>query len=578
MTSSALSRSFTWSRRFSRFSCLNFAYSAGSKTWERGEEYLEMGVVHDLSHGGDTVTALVQGTRPYDVRFHAGSGGLEWTCSCDHCADGFFCKHLVAVGLAWLERESRPGRKAVARPTREQIALHLGGLPKDELVARLLDASEWDPALRKMIELELVTARASGQKGPDAEALRTALTQALDDPEDVPWNEADDYADRIEVVVAEIEKLARKEHAPAMLPLIEEALLGLEDAMGHISGEGAGVQMLHERVVALHREACLLARPDPVELARRLFDWGLTGEWGTFEEAAETYREVLGANGLAEYRRLADAVWNKIPALGPANSRGRFDESRRRITRLMESLARATGSVDDLVAIMSRDLSSPSAFLSIAETLKIAGRRPDALAWAERGDREFPGHADDALRRFLTDEYLHAGRAEEALRVAREDFDRMPCVPRWLHLKSVAQLAKRWPETEQAALDVLRRIAASEAAPLVQVLIEEQRIEEAWRAAIAAPCPLRLRAQLATLRGEKHPADGLPVWQEALAVALRESREDNYREAVACLRRIAACLRALKREGEFEGILATTRTANRARRKFIAMLDRARWE
>ena len=51
----------------------------------------------------------------------------------------------------------------------------------------------------------------------------------------------------------------------------------------------------------------------------------------------------------------------------------------------MESLARVSGDIDELVAIKAKDLSSAYQFLRIAEILLGAGRKDEALTWAERG-------------------------------------------------------------------------------------------------------------------------------------------------------------------------------------------------
>ena len=79
------------------------------------------------------------------------------------------------------------------------------------------------------------------------------------------------------------------EHA---LGRIEKILGNADDSDGELSGCLADLQ-------ALHLRACEAARPDPEELAARLFEWETTGDWEVFYGAAETYAGVFGDNAVS---------------------------------------------------------------------------------------------------------------------------------------------------------------------------------------------------------------------------------------------------------------------------------------
>ena len=53
----------------------------------------------------------------------------------------------------------------------------------------------------------------------------------------------------------------------------------------------------------LHRKACLEARPDPVQLARRWKILQKRWSFGVFDRFPTAYEEVLGAEGLNEWQR-----------------------------------------------------------------------------------------------------------------------------------------------------------------------------------------------------------------------------------------------------------------------------------
>ena len=59
------------------------------------------------------------------------------------------------------------------------------------------------------------------------------------------------------------------------------------------------------------------AKPDPEVLAARFFAWEVGGNYAMFYGVVKSYADVLGEKGLAEYRRLAEEEWAKVPTLGP---------------------------------------------------------------------------------------------------------------------------------------------------------------------------------------------------------------------------------------------------------------------
>ena len=68
----------------------------------RGEEYEEMGNVSINGFTGSQVTAIVDGTFPYEVRVEFAKDGhmLRHSCTCPYHAKGKCCKHIAAVLFA----------------------------------------------------------------------------------------------------------------------------------------------------------------------------------------------------------------------------------------------------------------------------------------------------------------------------------------------------------------------------------------------------------------------------------------------------------------------------------------------
>ncbi|MBL8433097.1 MAG: SWIM zinc finger family protein, partial [Dechloromonas sp.] len=86
---------------------------AGATAFRRGEEYFSVGAVGRLRVTDDRIVARVAGNESYQVELRDDEGALACDCTCPRAADGYFCKHCVAVGLAWLAEVSamqEPGK------------------------------------------------------------------------------------------------------------------------------------------------------------------------------------------------------------------------------------------------------------------------------------------------------------------------------------------------------------------------------------------------------------------------------------------------------------------------------------
>jgi len=94
---------------------------AGATALRRGEEYFSVGAVGRLHATDDRVTAKVEGTEIYQVELrHANDGELGYDCTCPRAADGYFCKHCVAVGLAWLAEQAGKGEPSIKSRKKER--------------------------------------------------------------------------------------------------------------------------------------------------------------------------------------------------------------------------------------------------------------------------------------------------------------------------------------------------------------------------------------------------------------------------------------------------------------------------
>jgi tetratricopeptide (TPR) repeat protein len=364
-----------------------------------------------------------------------------------------FCKHCVAAGLVWLRGiwSGDAATDAVSPPAID-LRAHLLTLDKDALVDLLFEQAENDELFQARLALH--AAKASAQPA-DLEPYRQAIEAAIVVDEYVDYRSMYGYASNVQEVISTLSQLLADGQANEVITLCEYALECVEDALGRVDDSDGQMGDIRDELVELHHEACLLARPDPEQLAERLFDWAVHSEWEIFLDSAARYADVLNERGVARYCALAERVWEHLPAV-TNDSADRYG-SRFRITYVMESLATLTGSVDDLVAIKARDLAHAYRYVEIIELFSKAKHFAEALAWAERGLAAFPDHTDVRLIDVAARELGRAGRAEEAVQFVWRHLEEVPTAASYELLRRHASAAGSCgPSGELAPLSACR--------------------------------------------------------------------------------------------------------------------------
>jgi tetratricopeptide (TPR) repeat protein len=395
----------------------------------------------------------------------------------------------------------------------------------------------------------------------------------------------------VTVAIRSIEEILEGGLASEVIELCEYALECVEDAIGRVDDSDGYMGEIKEELVELHHRACQVAQPDPEELAVRLFDWAIHSEWETLLDGADRYADVLGDAGLLRYRSLAQQVWDQVPTRRGNESRV-HSSLNFRITYIMETLAKVLGSVDELVAIKSRDLTYAYHYVQIVELLADAGRTDEALAWAERGIAAFADGTDVRLRDVAARELHRVGRDDKAMSLIWAEFEDSPTSRSYELLHRHATAAGAWSEWRTRALDLMRQneararsarsVAATsssrkglvtwkpprgydehpESSELVNVFLWENDTEAAWVQAKAGGCSPRLWMQLAELRQDEHPTDAIPIYQEEVERAIGAKNNRSYQEAVSTMIRLGTLMARAGQGGEFPAYAAQVRAVH----------------
>lgn len=559
------------------------------RSFERGQLYAANGRVGKWTATESSVKAKVRGASSYQVKLSLDDGQATFDCSCPVGMEGRFCKHAVALAL--VVTDTVPDQDQQNEVVID-IRRYLAGLDHESLVDLLVERAADDDHFDAKLRMSAVRATPGT---PSIAVFRHALDEAFVVGDYVGYREMYSYAANIESVLDSLLELLGDGQAEAVITLAEHALDLAEEAVGYVDDSDGWMSTIADRLQELHRDACKAAKPEPVELARTLFARERnSGNLDLFYGAASTYATVLGKEGVAEYRRLAQEEWEALPALRSGQEERSYSSRRFRITHIMETLAEMSGDVDAVAAVLARDQSSPYQFVRIAELYRNAGRFDDALNWAEKG-LAMHGGSDSRLVEAAAEEYHRAGRGEDAVRVAWNAYDAAPTLRTYGQLAEQATRAARWPDWHDKALALLRgRIAHQDRNPargrgrrwvatgadnssLVEVLLFDDDVEQAWAEAKAAGCRRDLWLELARRREGEHPLDAIPIWQGEIERIIDAKNNQAYSQAVGLVLRVRRLMIAADRDADFRPYTTKLRATHKPKRNLMKLFDERSW-
>ena len=567
------------------------AQLAGPRSYARGVGYHDDGRVEIDSQMDGRVEALVRGTVPYRVALWVQGRTVDWSCTCPMGEDREFCKHCVAVALALQQgderKKPRGHRKAATRRPEVDLRDYVSSLGASELADLVMEQVDTDWRLRERLTAH---AAASAGSGMEERLWRSRLEAAFEpDGGFVDYRDAPTWAAGIEDVLDGMDELVEASHAGVVVTLVEHAHRLVEGAVEYVDDSDGWITNIAAHLGETHLRACELASPDPVELARRLADLELTSELDTFHRAAAVYAEVLGADGLAEYRRVIEPRWRKLKPKADQWSTARF-----RLSEAMTGIALAVHDPDELARVKQHDLHGPDDYREVAESFRSAGRVQEAVEWARRGLEAHAGRPwqTSPLRELLAEMLRECGDIDGAVHAFWQAFEAHPSIDAYRRLLTEAdRTGGRDAWRERAVASLRERVAArrpddatarsmvtvTPAVALVEVLLHEDDVDGAWATASAYGCTDRLWLTLARARGRDHPLDAIPVYERAAYAAIDTRNNKGYHAAVDHLAAVEKLARQAGEPARFDVVLTEVRSKHKQKRNLIALLDGRGW-
>jgi uncharacterized Zn finger protein len=532
----------------------------------RGQAYHRDGRVEILAVEPRRVLAQVAGTEDYRVNLIGKGETIKGECTCPAFDDYGFCKHMVAAALSANEVDHGLQPESAGALTR--IRAHLAGKPNASLVAMIVELAERDPALFRKLEI------ASAADGADEKTLAARLGKAIDQATTtrgyIDYGEAGGWAESVDEALDALDALDSR-HDGLLLKLAERAIDRIESAIESIDDSNGECGALLERARDIHIRAARGARPDPVALARDLYERETGDGYGIFDDAAWLYADVLGEAGLAEYRRLATEAWEKLPPLtGRAQRKAEGDYDG--LSGILDRFAARDGDVEARIALRAKDLSSPWKYFELAEFCLQHKGASEALRWAEEGLWTFEdGPSDARLVLFAANLLMTASRRGEAEAVLKRAFERAPDFNVYL----------RWREAGgEAACDRALTLVESRAAAEtgssfgypadlgVKILMHEKRFDMAWAMTRKYRVSRTVKEGLAHASEADYPREALNVYAERVDELANGGGNRAYEEAASFIARMGH----LRAPAEQTAYVAALKERFGRKRNFVRLL------
>lgn len=620
------------------FDAATVATLAGPRVYERGVGYVLDGRVEATTESAGRLATTVRGTMPYIVELWADRGDRpRWSCTCPAAEDGSFCKHCAAVAISLDARDgatvpslaglgferglasSLPG----ALEPDEELAGFVTALPQDQLAEIVLQQTVSDWRLKERLLAEAQAARGGAlDLGEWRRRIKSAFATYGDF---VSYREASGWTECIMEVIDALEDICDAGHHDAVAGLAEYAHRQAEKSVGYVDDSDGGLTDISSRLGAVHHRACAQGRPDPVELAGRLVTLELTSELDGFGRAAASYAEVLGEAGLAAYREILQSHLKRTGTKGSSKAFA--------VREAMVGWAMGTGDPDALIEVHGPGRLFPSSVLHIARSLVASERFDEAIQWARRGlaeNRDAEWQTRE-LRDFLAEVLRESGEAEAVTDLFWQTFVSHPSLGAYRRLldeagmplgnaahgsreqsgtpaevrEHAAGLAVAEGRPRSDAADIagwkqrceeelrgrLSRLAhqgadnpqGSDAAVplaarvLVEILVYEGRLEDAWTAASSHGCAEQMWMTLARARENTHPSDAIGVYEPKILSLIEMKKTHLYSPAVDLMDRVRRLADAAGEPDRFTTLLEQVRTEHRAKRNLKALLDAKGW-
>jgi uncharacterized Zn finger protein len=531
---------------------------AGSQSYARGLAYFQRGAVSNLNFDRGVLRAIVSGSRQYNVEVSIKASQIEYDCTCPYAEEENFCKHCVAAVLALRnQQQAKSSSKPLAFADVQKI---LSSQTKAELLELISQLAHSSPTVN-----EAIVRHVSQRANPAASIAqaKAAFLSAYETHGYVSYYQASGRANQVLAVIDTFAEILNNGHPDSARELCEFALKTMCEELPEMDDSDGQLTDISYSLQELHLEAAKQSRPNPTDLAKFLFEFQSENQLSDAHDHLRVYGTLLGNVGLAEYGKCIDKARDDMDA----------DQHQRLEVAYLE----ATGDIDAVVALKSRRITTRYQCYEFVNYLTEIRRPKQALAAALSGMQKFPAQFQDNRLETLTVKlYLQMKQPQAAIDLAWKLFQSQPSVNTYEVLGGAEKFAALMPDWHQRALAILLQDPKRYGQDILRIHQNRGEIEAAWEHATRHGCQEYTWIQLAHARAKTHPAEAGYTLLRIVGEEVGRTSNGKYEEAVALLKNAGEYLRQAGNGNEFEQSVDALRARFKAKRNFVALLDKHR--
>ncbi|WP_163560438.1 hypothetical protein [Halomonas sp. NO4] len=555
---------------------------AGEAAFGRGMDYFRQGMVLGWNKKGSTITAEVEGNERYRVVLNLSKRDLDGGCDCPASEGIDFCKHCVAVAMAYRSDQAEQVRLTEGDAT-DRIHAYLQQMDKASLIEALQSIIESDPVLHQQWSL-----RADAVLGVlDHKALKKRITAAFPINRDLyRYGQVNAYFAKAEAVVEQLAEQASQLPPEQCLALVDYALSRMDRALETIDDSGGFRFHCEANLQTLHVQTVKRLDWSRDRLAAYLYDKAFGGGEDMYPEIPDAYAETLGEAGMAAYHAYLQQAWDSLPDL--PEQAGWTEQYRYiRLRRPLFERAEAAGDLPTRLALYEKTASHERDCLDAAE-LCIAHEAWDQVEpWLRRAEKAASGkfpqqHVE--RQRLEVRLRLHRGEAESAAELQWGIYQRTQRLEDYRQLVEMASAHGLAIDYRQRALEWLTQRLESASKPrfgwapraedcLLAIYLHEGALAEALALCAERPVSLTLLHQLA--RALPDPDESQPLYLRLVRHEVSQTNNQSYRNAIALLQELRDSLETAAQREAFNQALARLSSEFKQKRNFIKWLSEA---
>ncbi|MCC6374360.1 MAG: hypothetical protein IT465_06060 [Moraxellaceae bacterium] len=587
---------------------------ADYRSFERGQQYFRQGQVTVISTNEFKISANVSGTRIYQTSLWVKGKHLESSCTCEAFEDYCFCKHCVAVGLAWLAGEM-PTDNVGNVP--KAVKDYVQQLSQQQLMDIVLQQASQNQQLLQQLLLSSHSILDSNTKLANYKKLIVKLAVLLRDN----LNDYMDYYGEYlvnEDIIGQVQQfldsltLQINGHPADVLALCEHAFeeLYINNQDTELSECLLELDEQFTTLAELHCQAALIVKPEPIALAEKLFNYQIECDRQWFDDILTNYQQALGVQGCAHYTKLVEQAWQHylntrkpnentsseskvlpnqelLAAFGKVFSTKNivcYDKNHT-LQAMMEELAESENNMDKLVSIKSQTLNYAGDYLAIAKCYEQANLPEQAIAWAEQGFYRFYRDTDGSLRDYLIAHYLKTKQQAKAICLAWLAFEERPSLAKYQTLKEVSSQFDDWLGQRQRALALIehqvkqpKKTVWHSVSTYVDLLIDialwENDLELAMAYSQKGEFSKAMGIKLADAVSQYAPSFALALYKKHVNQLVPQTNNQAYEEAFKLVLKVGNILKQQKQTLAFSDYVAELSVNYKLKRNFMAMLKK----